>query len=79
MYTCKLATWRNVFTIAIALLSLNVDIICLPTVYRHSIAERRSYIETLHKNIKKLEDDIRVKQSTVMHSKANVKRYGGNT
>lgn len=50
--------------------------ICLSIVCRANIAERRSYIETVHRNIKKLEEEIRVKQSTGKHNKANAKRYG---
>ncbi|XP_059199409.1 uncharacterized protein LOC131979443 [Centropristis striata] len=42
-------------------------------VCRADIAERRSYIETMHRDKKKLEEEIRVKQSTVMHNKANAK------
>ncbi|XP_056245297.1 protein SIX6OS1 isoform X2 [Seriola aureovittata] len=42
-------------------------------VYSADIAEKRSCTETLHRNIKKLEEEIRVKQSTVAHSKANAK------
>ncbi|XP_068559438.1 protein SIX6OS1 [Cebidichthys violaceus] len=42
-------------------------------VSRVDTAERRSYIETIHRNIKRLEEEIRVKQSTVMHNKANAK------
>ncbi|XP_068428229.1 protein SIX6OS1 isoform X2 [Clinocottus analis] len=42
-------------------------------VCRVETAERRSFIETIHKNIKKLEEQIRVKQSTVMHNKENAK------
>ena len=47
----------------------------LPTGLRVSIAERRSFIETINRNIAKHEEDIRVKQSTLMHSKENSKRY----
>ncbi len=47
----------------------------LSTAARVDIAERRSYIETLRRNIEKLEEEIRVKQSTVQHNKENAKRY----
>lgn len=47
----------------------------LSTVCRADTAERRSYIETIHRDIKKLEEEIRVKQSTVIHNKANARRY----
>nr|XP_020450461.1 uncharacterized protein LOC109957148 isoform X2 [Monopterus albus] len=40
-------------------------------VCRADIAERRSYIETLHRNIEKLEEELKMKQSTVIHNKAN--------
>ncbi|XP_051260135.1 protein SIX6OS1 isoform X2 [Dicentrarchus labrax] len=43
-------------------------------VVRVDIAERRSYIETIHRNTKKLEEEIRMKQNTVIHNKANAKR-----
>ncbi|XP_037646118.1 protein SIX6OS1 [Sebastes umbrosus] len=42
-------------------------------VCRDDTAERRTYIETLQRNIKKLEEEIRVKQNTGMHNKANAK------
>ncbi|XP_071321262.1 protein SIX6OS1 isoform X2 [Trachinotus anak] len=42
-------------------------------VCRADIAEKRSYIETLHRKIKKLEEEVRVKHNTVTHSKANAK------
>nr|XP_019945296.1 PREDICTED: uncharacterized protein LOC109631140 [Paralichthys olivaceus] len=42
-------------------------------VCRDDIAERGSYIGTLHRDIRKLEEETRVKQSTVMHNKANTK------
>lgn len=45
------------------------------TVCRADIAERRTFIEEIHKKIKKLELEIRVKQSTVVHNKENAKRY----
>ena len=45
------------------------------TVCRAEIAERRSYIETVHRNTTKLEEEIRLKQSTVIHNKTNAKRY----
>ncbi|XP_035532935.1 protein SIX6OS1 isoform X2 [Morone saxatilis] len=41
---------------------------------RADTAERRSYIETKHRNTKKLEEEIRMKQNTVIHNKANAKR-----
>lgn len=47
----------------------------LSTGFRAEIAERRSYIEAIYRNIKKLEEEIRVKQSTLIHNKANAKRY----
>lgn len=47
----------------------------LLTGFRADIAERRSYIETAHRNIHQLEEDIKVKQSTLKHYKANAKRY----
>ncbi|XP_044221490.1 protein SIX6OS1 isoform X1 [Thunnus albacares] len=43
------------------------------TVCRADIAKRRSYIETVQTSIKKLEEEIRVKQSTGNHNKANAK------
>ncbi|XP_032384972.1 protein SIX6OS1 isoform X5 [Etheostoma spectabile] len=43
-------------------------------VCRADTAERRSYIETIHRDIKKLEEEIRVKQNTVIHNKANARR-----
>ncbi|XP_026232016.1 uncharacterized protein LOC113173014 isoform X2 [Anabas testudineus] len=42
-------------------------------VCRADIAERRTYIESLQRNIKKLEEETRIKQSTVKHNKANAK------
>ncbi|XP_032384968.1 protein SIX6OS1 isoform X1 [Etheostoma spectabile] len=42
-------------------------------VCRADTAERRSYIETIHRDIKKLEEEIRVKQNTVIHNKANAR------
>ncbi|XP_036965497.1 protein SIX6OS1 isoform X2 [Acanthopagrus latus] len=42
-------------------------------VCRAEIAERRSYIETVHRNTTKLEEEIRLKQSTVIHNKTNAK------
>ncbi|XP_035859779.1 protein SIX6OS1 isoform X1 [Sander lucioperca] len=42
-------------------------------VCRADTAERRSYIETIHRDIKKLEEEIRLKQSTVIHNKANAR------
>ncbi|XP_035031061.1 RUN and FYVE domain-containing protein 2 [Hippoglossus stenolepis] len=42
-------------------------------VCRADIAERRSYIDTLHRNIKKLEEETRGKQSTAMYNKANAR------
>ncbi|XP_073329559.1 uncharacterized protein [Pagrus major] len=42
-------------------------------VCRADIAERRSCIETIHRNTKKLEEEIRLKQSTVIHNKTNAK------
>nr|XP_046259094.1 restin homolog isoform X2 [Scatophagus argus] len=42
-------------------------------VCRADIVEKSSYIETIHKNINKLEEEIRVKQSTLTHNKANAK------
>ncbi len=47
----------------------------LSTVCRADIAERRTYIEKIHKKTKKLELEIRVKQNTVIHNKGNAKRY----
>lgn len=47
----------------------------LSTGLRAQIAERKSYIEKLHINIKKLEDEIQTKQNTLIHYKANAKRY----
>ncbi|KAM9346852.1 uncharacterized protein ABDE67_011166 [Symphorus nematophorus] len=49
----------------------NIDSLLLQLVCRADIAERRSYIETNRRNIKELEEEIRVKQSTVTHNKAN--------
>ncbi|XP_033990308.1 uncharacterized protein LOC117485744 isoform X3 [Trematomus bernacchii] len=40
---------------------------------RADTAERRSCIQTIHSEIQKLEEGIRVKQSTVIHNKANAK------
>ncbi|XP_070694467.1 protein SIX6OS1, partial [Pempheris klunzingeri] len=42
-------------------------------VCRADIAEWRSYIDTIHRNTRALEEEIRVKQSTVIHNKANAK------
>ncbi|KAM7380640.1 hypothetical protein PAMP_003920 [Pampus punctatissimus] len=42
-------------------------------VCRTDITERRSYIETVQRSIKKLEEEIRVKQSTGKHNKTNAK------
>ncbi|XP_054471771.1 protein SIX6OS1 [Anoplopoma fimbria] len=42
-------------------------------VCRVDTAEKKSYIETIHRNIRKLEEEISVKQSTVIHNKANAK------
>ncbi|XP_044074040.1 protein SIX6OS1 isoform X3 [Siniperca chuatsi] len=42
-------------------------------VCRADIAERRSHIETVRRNTKKLELEIRVKQSSVIHNKENAK------
>lgn len=49
--------------------------LCLAIVCRADIAERRSYIQSVHRDIKKLEEEARMKQSTVVHNKANAKRY----
>ncbi|KAM7407578.1 hypothetical protein PAMA_003345 [Pampus argenteus] len=43
-------------------------------VCRADITERRSYIERVHRSIKKLEEEIRVKQTTGKHNKTNAKR-----
>ncbi|AWP13001.1 putative protein SIX6OS1 isoform 3 [Scophthalmus maximus] len=43
-------------------------------VCRADIAERRSLVEALHGTIKTLEEEIRAKQSTVVHHRANAKR-----
>lgn len=45
------------------------------TVLRADIAERKSCIEAHQRDIKKLEEDIRVKKSTVIQNKENAKRY----
>ncbi|KAG8000716.1 hypothetical protein GBF38_017188 [Nibea albiflora] len=50
-----------------------VPIALLSTVLRAGITERKSCIETLHRDIEKLQEDIRVKQSTVIHNKENAK------
>ncbi|KAL6100700.1 uncharacterized protein ACO6RY_07785 [Pungitius sinensis] len=42
-------------------------------VCRVDTAERRSSIDAMQRNIQKLEEEIRAKQSTVTHNKANVK------
>ncbi|XP_034742464.1 uncharacterized protein LOC117953478 isoform X2 [Etheostoma cragini] len=42
-------------------------------VFRADTAEKRSYIETIHRDIKKLEEEIRAKQNTVIHNKANAR------
>ncbi|KAM8855052.1 uncharacterized protein AB9W97_020137 [Spinachia spinachia] len=42
-------------------------------VCRVDVAGRRSSIEAIHRNIQKLEEEIRAKQSTVTHNKANAK------
>ncbi|KAM6978434.1 uncharacterized protein LKV04_013842 [Tautogolabrus adspersus] len=42
-------------------------------VCRADIAERKSYIETIQRNTKKLDEEIIVKQSTLMHNKACAK------
>ncbi|CAK6954039.1 protein SIX6OS1 isoform X2 [Scomber scombrus] len=42
-------------------------------VHRADIADRRFSIETVHGGIKKLEEEIRAKQSTGKHNKANAK------
>ncbi|XP_035459476.2 uncharacterized protein LOC118282490 isoform X2 [Scophthalmus maximus] len=42
-------------------------------VCRADIAERRSLVEALHGTIKTLEEEIRAKQSTVVHHRANAK------
>lgn len=47
----------------------------LSTGLRAQIAERKSYIEKMHINIKKLQDEIQTKQNTLIHYKANAKRY----
>lgn len=49
--------------------------ICLSSVCRADIAEKKSFIETIHRNMEKLEEEMRVKQNTVTHNKANAKRY----
>lgn len=48
---------------------------CLPLVLRLEIAKKKSYIETIHKNVKKLKEEIDVKQRNLMHNKENAKRY----
>lgn len=50
--------------------------IYLSTVCKASIAEKRSYIETIHKTIKNLEEEIGVNQSNVLRNKEEAKRYG---
>lgn len=47
----------------------------LSTVCRADIAEKRSHIETIRRNTKRLELEIRVKQNSVIHNKDNCKRY----
>lgn len=47
----------------------------VPTVCRADVGERKTYIESIHTNIKTLEEEIRVKQNTVQHNKTNAKRY----
>ncbi|XP_071373495.1 shootin-1 [Centroberyx affinis] len=42
-------------------------------VCRGDIAERKTYIETTHRNINKLEEEITVKQNTVRHYRENAK------
>ncbi|XP_018527520.1 protein SIX6OS1 isoform X2 [Lates calcarifer] len=42
-------------------------------VCRADIAEKKSFIETIHRNMEKLEEEMRVKQNTVTHNKANAK------
>lgn len=61
-------------------LSFNIRILCavlmcLATVSRANIAEKKSYIEAINRNIEQLEEEISVKQSTVTRNKANAKRY----
>lgn len=53
---------------------MNDDYHVLPTGFRADIAERKSYIERIHINIKKLEEEIKIKQNTLVHYKANAKR-----
>lgn len=48
---------------------------CLATVSRANIAEKKSYIEAINRNIEQLEEEISVKESTVTRNKANAKRY----
>lgn len=47
----------------------------LSTGLRAEIAERKSYIDRMHINVKKLEDEIKTKQNTLTYYKANAKRY----
>lgn len=47
----------------------------LSSVYRAQITERRSCIETMHKQIEKLQEEITAKQNTVRRTKELTKRY----
>lgn len=45
------------------------------TVSGASIAEKKTLIKTTHKDIDKLEEEIMLRQKTVMHYNANAQRY----
>ncbi|KAM3607787.1 uncharacterized protein V6R79_013942 [Siganus canaliculatus] len=50
----------------------SIDGLLFQFVCRAGIAEKKSYIETMCRNTKKLEEEIEVKQSTMMHSQAKM-------
>ncbi|TNN84453.1 hypothetical protein EYF80_005153 [Liparis tanakae] len=51
----------------------NIDGLLFQFVSRVEAAERRSFIEDIHRNIKTLEGQIRLKQSTLIHNKEYAK------
>ncbi|KAF3694944.1 hypothetical protein EXN66_Car010620 [Channa argus] len=55
----------------------NIDSLIFQLVCKADIAESRSCIESFHKKIKNLEEEIRVKQSIVIHNKENAKSMKG--
>ncbi|KAM6934196.1 uncharacterized protein FYW49_000489 [Xenentodon cancila] len=77
LQTRELSQRKNEINEQIKVLHFKITI--LAKVCRASIADRRSYIEMMHRNIKKLDEEIGVKQRTAKHNKENAKSMKGTT